>query len=116
MRTPRSCLRASKHAWQPIQRIVVRYHFRFDSPASISLGAIAGAGGFELDSDTEGTGDAPSDAVFVFEPQVTGDLDVTRFSKLGVDFGYRLVAGADVMKASDLRGFTAGFHAQLGWF
>jgi hypothetical protein len=97
--------------------IVARYHFQFDSPASFSLGAIAGAGGFELEEDIDDAiDDEPSDAVFVFEPQLTGDLDVTRFMRVGVDFGYRLVAGADAIDPSDLRGLTGGFHAQLGWF
>jgi hypothetical protein len=97
--------------------VVARYHFLFDSPANFSLGAIAGAGGFELEEDTgDGVDDEPSDAVFVFEPQITGDLDVTRFARIGVDFGYRIVAGADAFDVSDLRGFTGGFHVQLGWF
>jgi hypothetical protein len=97
--------------------VVPRYHFLFDAPASFSLGAIAGAGGFDLDENVEdGLDDEPDDAVFVFEPQLTGDLDVTRFLRIGVDFGYRLVAGANAFEARDLRGLTGGFHAQLGWF
>jgi hypothetical protein len=97
--------------------VVARYHFLFDSPASVSLGALAGAGGFELEEETDDAADdEPSDAVFLFEPQITGDLDVTRFMRIGVDFGYRLVAGAEVIDPSYLRGFTGGFHVQLGWF
>jgi hypothetical protein len=97
--------------------VVTRYSFLFDSPASFSLGAIAGAGGFELEEDIDDkVDDDPSDAVFVFEPQLTGDLDVTRFARIGVDFGYRLVAGADAIATQDLRGITGGFHVQLGWF
>ncbi len=99
--------------------LVARYHFLFDSPASFSLGALAGAGGFTFAQEQVQEGqqtDDRTDAVFVLEPQVTGDLSVTRFARIGVHLGYRLVAGASTIEADELRGFTAGMHAQLGWF
>lgn len=93
---------------------IVRYHFLFDSPFSFSIAALAAGGGIQRKVESPARTD--SDAVFVFEPQLSGHLSVTRFLRLGVDFGYRAVAGLHDFAASDLRGFLGGFHAQLGWF
>src|SRR5690606_17762335 len=74
--------------------LVGRYIFRFDSPASFSLGAIAAAGGFsrhKADEDPKTNEDRPDadTAMFVFEPQATGYLELTRFARLGLHAGYR---------------------------
>jgi hypothetical protein len=99
--------------------LLARYHFLCDRSAfCFSVGASAGAGGVERDAsdDSDSAGHEPGDALFLFEPQVAGHLNVTRFLRLGVDAGYRLVAGADRFAGSDLAGPTAGAHVQLGWF
>jgi hypothetical protein len=99
--------------------VIVRYHFPFEnSPFYLSLGALSAAGAASEGSGDGGTGEdnQDSDAVFVFEPQVSGHLNVTRWLRLGVDVGYRLVAGSERFAARDLRSPIAGFHAQLGWF
>jgi hypothetical protein len=96
---------------------LARYHFLFDSPLSFSLGAVAGGGGVTIeDKSTNAEDDSRGDAFFLFEPQLAGHVDVTRFARIGVDFGYRFIAGADRHPTSDLRGFTGGFHVGLGWF
>jgi hypothetical protein len=98
--------------------LVVRQHFFCDSSAfCLSVGASAGAGGVEIDQHDDTAPDrSRGDALFLFEPQVGGHLNLTRFMRLGVDVGYRLVAGAENYPTADLRGPTAGFHIQLGWF
>jgi hypothetical protein len=100
--------------------LMARQHFFCDSSAfCLSVGASAGAGGVEVDQRDDGPmapDQSRGDALFLFEPQVGGHLNLTRFMRLGVDVGYRLVAGADNYPTADLRGFTAGFHIQLGWF
>jgi hypothetical protein len=96
--------------------VVARYHLTFDSPFSVSLGALAGAGGATLDNDDRVDDDSRDDAFFLFEPQLGGHLELTRFARVGIDLGYRVVAGVDRYPASDLRGFTSGFLVQLGWF
>lgn len=99
--------------------VVVRYHFPLESsPFYLSIGALAAAGAAS-DSNDEGAGveaNQDSDAVFVFEPQVSGHLNVTRWLRVGLDAGYRLVAGSERFPARELRSPIAGFHAQLGWF
>lgn len=94
--------------------VILRYHFLFDSPFSFSIAALGAAGGVQrrLEARTRSI----DDGVFVFEPQLGGHLTVAPFLRLGVDFGYRVVAGVDAFEPSDLRGFLGGVHAQLGWF
>jgi hypothetical protein len=98
--------------------VVVRYHFPIErSPFYLSIGALSAAGA--ASDSGEGTGDGAnqdSDAVFVFEPQISGHLNVTRWLRVGLDAGYRLVAGSERFPARQLRSPIAGFHAQLGWF
>jgi hypothetical protein len=98
--------------------LVARQYFLCDSSAfCLSVGASAGAGGVEIDQrDSEPPNDSRGDALFLFEPQASGHLNLTRFMRLGVDLGYRLVAGADNFPTRQLRGPTAGFHILLGWF
>lgn len=104
--------------------LVGRYHFLFDSPASFSLGAIAAAGGFSRQNDaTVQEGDTDDGrpevdtAVFVFEPQAVGYLNVTRFARFGVHAGYRFTAfNGEKIRSSELRGVTGGLRLELGWF
>lgn len=94
--------------------VVVRYHFPSQgSPVYFSLGALTAAGAL---SDSSNDPSADDDTVFVFEPQVSGHLNVTRWLRVGIDAGYRLVSGSERLPASQLRSPIAGFHAQLGWF
>jgi hypothetical protein len=96
--------------------VVVRYHFPLQSsPFYLSLGALTAAGAVGDGVEAAEGGD-DDDAVFVFEPQVSGHLNVTRWLRVGVDVGYRLVSGSERYPARDLRSPIAGFHAQLGWF
>ena len=60
--------------------------------------------------------DTQEDAFFLFQPELAGHLDVTRFMRVGVIAGYRWAAGADRYEARSLDGFAAGLHTQLGWF
>ncbi len=103
--------------------LVARYNFLFDSPASFSLGAIAAAGGFsrQNDADEEAQNDEArrnvDTAVFVFEPQAVGYLNVTRFARFGLHAGYRFTAfNGEKIRSSELRGVTGGLRLELGWF
>jgi hypothetical protein len=100
--------------------LAARYDFLCEGSAfCFSVGGMVGAGGIDLDSSDAENPDRKQgrgDALFIFEPQLSGHLNVTRFLRLGVDAGYRLVAGAEAFAWSDLAGPTAGAHLQLGWF
>jgi hypothetical protein len=99
--------------------VVGRYFFRFDSPLSISVGASAAVGGATRErkgTSSEDDASSAKTALFQFEPQLGGHLDITRFARVGVHTGYRLAAGAEDFGARNVRGFTAGLQVQLGWF
>ena len=103
--------------------LVARYNFLFDSPASLSLGAVAAAGGFSRQNDTDEEPQNSADrrdvdtALFVFEPQAVGYLNVTRFARFGFHAGYRFAAfTGEKIRASELRGVTSGLRLELGWF
>jgi hypothetical protein len=96
--------------------VVVRYHFPLQSsPFYLSLGALTAAGAVS-DSSEDREGGDDDDAVFVFELQVSGHPNLTRWLRVGVDLGYRLVSGSGAVPARNLRSPIAGLHAQLGWF
>jgi hypothetical protein len=95
--------------------LLLRYQLLFDAPFVVSFAALAAAGDISLSAN------APDmvrggDTIFVFEPQVSGHVQVARFFRFGVDFGYRLLAGVDHFETRDFRGFLGGFHVQVGWF
>lgn len=62
--------------------------------------------------------DAPADGFFVAEPTVQGELNVSRFFRIGVGAGYRFVSGAslDGLRDQDLRGASASLTFKLGRF
>lgn len=104
----------------------VRYHFLFESsPFYLSIGALIGAGGHEEEPTNEegevvevssDDRDKHEDAVFVTEPVVSGHVNVTPWLRLGVDAGYRFVAGPRRLRPRDFDGPVFGMHAQVGWF
>jgi hypothetical protein len=94
---------------------IVRYHLPSARRAFyLSLGALAASG--EISDSASDRGPNGGDAVFVFEPQLSGHMNITRWLRVGVDTGYRFVTGADRFRERDFRGPVAGFHMQLGWF
>jgi len=96
------------------------------TPQSMSLGHLAfqvviGGGGFTYDvEDIAGVRqeDAPCDAFFVAEPSLQGEVNITRFLRIGVGGGYRFISGAslDGLRDRDLRGASASLTFKLGHF
>ena len=103
------------HATLGYAGAVFRYNFLFDGPFSFSLGAVAGGGATTHENNDDAI-EHRDDALFLFEPQISGHLVATRFLRFGVDFGYRLAAGVELYPVDEVRGPTAGFHVQGGWF
>ena len=97
--------------------LMLRYHLLSFSPVVVSFAALAAAGDISVSrADPHSRSERDSDNLFVCEPQISAHLQIARFLRLGADFGYRIVAGIDNFKTSDLRGFLAGMHIQAGWF
>jgi hypothetical protein len=59
-----------------------------------------------------------TDAVFVFEPQIGGYANITRWLRVGVTASYRLVGGVDTKGLSNgsVGGPLLGGQIQAGWF
>jgi hypothetical protein len=93
--------------------LTVHYGLLTGSPFQVSVGALAAGGEISLRS---AGGSWQDDGVFVFEPQIEGHLNFTRWMRAGLTFGYRLVAGVDSVGKSDFAGPIAGANLQFGWF
>lgn len=96
-----------------------RYHFFSREVVNVSLGAMIGAGGLyvgPLDHDFDT--DHSSDTMFVFQPEIGVNLNITRWFRAGVTGGYRAVGGVDTdyLTEAKLSGPVAGAHLQFGWF
>jgi hypothetical protein len=99
---------------------LMRYHaFIPRSPVSISFAALVGGGGVGLtdrwDDDVRRDN---ADVFFIFEPQLGAHLNVTRWMRVGVDAGYRLVSGIGRFgfTEADFRGASVGGSVGFGWF
>jgi hypothetical protein len=85
-----------------------------------SIGTLVGAGGLDYvryRHEGEQTADG-SDAVFVLEPVVGAEINLTKFLRLALFASYRMVSNVDLpgLVASDIRGFSAGSTFKFGWF
>ncbi len=90
-----------------------RYFFLFDSPFQLSAAVHASAGAI---TSTRVDASQVEDVIFVLEPQVGAHLSLTRWMRVGVEVGYRFLAGVDDFRRSDFEGLSAGGHLAFGWF
>lgn len=91
---------------------VVRYAFLFGSPYLVSVGVQGGPGAITV----TGAGMSPQqDVVVVFEPHARAQVTLLRWLRLGVDGGWRFVAGTTDHRRSDFEGVFAGVHVMAGW-
>jgi hypothetical protein len=108
---------------------IVRYHFFSRNTVNLAVGALIGAGGISIntwDGTTTTVGgdterrytNKSSDAVFVFEPQIGGFLNLKRWLRVGALGGFRVVSGVDTkgLRNKDLMGPAIGGQIQGGWF
>jgi hypothetical protein len=102
---------------------IIRYHFLSHRFANLAVSTLVGAGGIaagDWNYRTHGYDDEDErpDFVFVFEPQLAGYVNITRWLRIGATAGYRFVASSDTpgLKNSDLAAPTIGGQIQAGWF
>ncbi len=104
--------------------LVLEYIGQPDNLVHYSVSALIGAGGvsyssYFLDAFTSGDyNDNHNAAVFVFEPGINAELNVTTFFRIDAGVSYRLVTGTDIagLKNSDLGGPAAGLAFKFGAF
>lgn len=102
---------------------VIRYHFYSYKYLNLAASALVGAGAITSGRWNEKTDEYVDphhnpDMVFVFEPQISGYVTITRWLRLGATAGYRFVSGVDTngLEVSDLAAPTVGGQLQMGWF
>jgi hypothetical protein len=103
-----------------------RYHFFSREAVNLAVGGLIGAGGITIQtwkgsgsrSDPDNYSNKSQDPVFVFEPQIGGFVNITRWLRLAAIGGYRFISGVDVkgLRSKDLMGPTLGAQIQGGWF
>jgi hypothetical protein len=86
-----------------------------------SVGALVGGGAVALHRDSgndamDDRHDAATDAFFVFEPQVSVQVNLLRWMRVGLQGGYRITSGIDQFGYSeaDINGLTLGGTLQFG--
>jgi len=100
---------------------MLRYSILTGSLVYGSLGAVIGGGAVMLHADTDDAdleddaGDA-TDEFFVFEPQLSVQINLMRWMRLGLQGGYRITSGVGRLgyTESDINGFTLGGTLQFG--
>ncbi|HMA91036.1 MAG TPA: hypothetical protein VKP30_00050 [Polyangiaceae bacterium] len=102
---------------------IIRYHFYSYKYLSLAASALVGAGAITSGRWNDKTDEYEDphhnpDLVFVFEPQISGYLTITRWLRLGATAGYRFVSGVDTngLEVSDLAAPSLGGQIQMGWF
>jgi len=104
---------------------IIKYHFFSNKPINLGVGALIGAGGISIGTQVDPNQDGPNSythqrswAVFVMEPQVGGYANLTRWLRVGVTAGYRIVAGVKTegLSSGDFSSPTLGGVIQAGWF
>lgn len=87
-----------------------------DKLVHLTIYTLLGGGGVSLpanqDEDTSGEG------FFIFEPAVNAELNVTKFFRVGLGLGYRMVVGDEIygLAAMDLSGVTGTLILKFGSF
>ncbi len=101
---------------------VIRYGLFTDQLVHATVGGLVGGGGAvlrrdDLDGDDE-VDSEDMDTFFIVEPQVTAEVNLTRWLRVGAQVGYRFTAGVGKLDydEGDINGIGAGGHVQIGWF
>ena len=85
-----------------------------------SVGTLIGAGALNYHRfrGTAGQPDSDTDTVFVLDPTVAAEVNVTPHLRVSLGAGYRVVRGValDGLGSADAGGFTLGGAVKLGSF
>lgn len=87
---------------------MIRYTPRARSVVHPMFGLQAGFGKIDLDYDSENLEDPGTDKVFIIQPTVGGELNITRWCRLGAELGYRYALNTELPYVGD--GFANGLY------
>jgi DNA-binding beta-propeller fold protein YncE len=102
--------------------LIVEYISNSNDRIHTAYSVLIGAGGANVSTDRFGDAqnvdEQNSDAFFVIEPEVHMDFNMTRWFRIGVGAGYRLVSGLDMdlVSNSDLSGPSVMLTLKFGKF
>ncbi len=97
----------------------IEYTFWTNSVIHPTLSTLIGIGGIKYRDPVQGSFyDPDSDTVFVAEPMLALEINLTDFARLTVGGGYRLVTGVDLVELSnsDAEGWVVNLGFKLGAF
>ncbi|NJO01938.1 MAG: hypothetical protein HC880_09820 [Bacteroidia bacterium] len=98
------------------------YDFNANKLLHLTLSSKIGWGNLALNEDdgfrNDDFGNDIEDQVFVFTPELAAELNVTRFFKVSVGGGYRLVSNVDLhsFKSRDFASPVGTLTLKFGWF
>ena len=87
---------------------MVRYTPRARSLVHPMFGLQAGFGKIDLDYDDPEAVDPATDKIVVLQPTVGGELNITRWCRLGTELGYRFALNTETPEVGD--GFASGLY------
>lgn len=97
---------------------MVRYSVITGSLVYGSLGALVGGGAVALhrDSEDDAIDSSSTDDFFVFEPQLSVQVNLLSWMRIGLQGGYRITSGISSFGYSeaDINGLTLGGTLQFG--
>lgn len=104
--------------------LTMRYQIVGEGPIYGSVGTLIGGGALTLIEKLDETDwdwddeNAEGDLFFVVEPSVQLHANFTRWMRMGISAGYRVVSGVNNygLTEADLRGLSFGANLQFGWF
>jgi hypothetical protein len=103
--------------------VLFRYHAYADFPVYGSVGVLLGGGALSVYPEQQSDGDeweGDSDdarGYFVAQPDISLHVNVVRWLRFGLTFGYRFATAVDEYwyQASEMGGVLAGGNVQGGW-
>jgi hypothetical protein len=99
---------------------LVRYHVYIpNSPVYLSAAALIGGGSVGLTSTWDGDlYRENTDEFFIVEPQIGVHTNFTKWMRMGLDGGYRLISGVGKFgfTNSNFSGLSLGANIGFGWF
>lgn len=96
----------------------LEYTFTPSRLLHVSVGTLLGGGELSLAFRHGGSYGSRSDAFFVAEPAVVGELNLVRWARLDLGIAYRAIAGVNMegLSYSDVAGFSAVAALKFGKF
>jgi len=97
--------------------VYLEYHFTPNKLVHFTVASLVGGGGIELYNNTTRREEEEL-GVFVMDPRIRAEVNLTSFLRVSVAGGYRLVAGndTDFVQVNDFSAPFGSVALKFGWF